>query len=1338
MRIQFYSCNPPPLYKMSSKRTTPPEGKMCDIREVSDRDKEEAEENRNRKQTENEREAKRAEKRTQRDSDGDGDDDENNDERQDWEEQQVAEFIATLRPSQQVRVKVLCRGVREIHTGMVVEVKRRRFTLTNGDDHSQTAELPNKDVRILWATTLEAERQGMLTRGMMRSARRLRRAAEEVSLKRETVMRLGTTSGTDETADSGPKGGEKRSHIQDVLGFAPEKMTRPTMVQPKVAIFLDGSGTTSSNQAAAAVVVREVGTVNCHVLTDACPQSTNEVGEWTAMVAGLRVASEILEKINDIEVVVLTDSENVYKGVTGPRRNGGGAHSSLYADAIALYQKLEKKRSKRLIVAKITGHVGRGTYNLADHAARRANVEGRGFSFSTTCSDDGKELHLPHNILTEQTTLQLNGGDIHIPDNRFFPKWSLTVTRQYSLKLRKALQAPDAQQATPIYETSTFEEYLRLRSLPARQYVPPLIRPFWIAQVKQAVNAVTTATDDTAKDRALIGLLSLPNIWLPSRMTKERITTHIRQGTPFSIQRVVREEQQTAVKSRVRLERAIERKAKNHDLRGALNILRSQAVTGCDLTYEEKVSKVEAKIPGVKMVRSKNGRLTKRWQHTDDEAALQITANSMRSEKAPRANISALNRALAAVKRNAAQAIDGWSRGLLDFVVDSDATVAEGILEILRGIVEGDFGDEAMKCVLATRMVPIPKTEGGVRPISVSNFFLKLAGGIALKSGRDRLREWQYAERGNVFGAKIIIHECRRLLKEGYTIAKFDLRNAYGEMPRALCAKAVESAKSPALSAYFNAVYLKTSWGILYGDKKHTKIPLREGVRQGDGTSAYIFCKALDIIIDEILQMAKGRGIPLQEAKIFCYMDDLTLAIEGHQHAPELASIVSEIFGKYGMEVNTTSHKSSAITPDQIDLEWQAANMEYVVKGTEGEFSLLGASLSEDMTSFIDSQKDKQKAFFDLLKDVHLHPALLYSILRICGMPRIGYLCNVTPPDAKGMDELTAWFDEEVVSLLDAKFMLNGRIKAGGESTRNLLYTVEGLNFIRYNYKYADLYEETAIATSETARGPRIMPATTEFSSAERSPAELTSLYGRYHLGTSWMFYTGRETDLSPAEYKRALCSRLGCLDCTMDYPRSCDCGAIIQSDASFIEHSLSCPKGQFTSGTGISYSSRHDAIKHQALVLVPRMYGIQCTEEPDTYSGYYQDDTTKSKPDVEYHTPKHIAIDLSIVYRPPNRRPGDRAKEVANTKVRAHDQAVTKRGHLFAPFIIETDGYMHTDAIEVLRFLRNQLHSWQRPFFNSDILRALSVNLERQKSLAIEAAIQKQRRPVIDAMPAE
>ena len=217
-------------------------------------------------------------------------------------------------------------------------------------------------------------------------------------------------------------------------------------------------------------------------------------------------------------------------------------------------------------------------------------------------------------------------------------------------------------------------------------------------------------------------------------------------------------------------------------------------------------------------------------------------------------------------------------------MVDSDAEIAEFVNTIVGYVIDGEFDELTMDCILATRVVAIPKIDGGVRPISVSNFFLKLAGGMALRSGRDRLRTWQYAEAGNVLGAKVIVHRCRELLGKGYTLAKFDIKNAYGEMPRALCAEVVEKAQCPALTSYFKTVYLRTSKGVIYGNGTFKVLLLTEGVRQGDSTSAYIFCRALDVIIAEIVDECQRGGIPIDENLIFCYMDDLTVALPSGVH----------------------------------------------------------------------------------------------------------------------------------------------------------------------------------------------------------------------------------------------------------------------------------------------------------------------------------------------------------------------------------------------------------------------------------------------------------------------
>ena len=177
--------------------------------------------------------------------------------------------------------------------------------------------------------------------------------------------------------------------------------------------------------------------------------------------------------------------------------------------------------------------------------------------------------------------------------------------------------------------------------------------------------------------------------------------------------------------------------------------------------------------------------------------------------------------------------------------------------------------------------------------------------------------------------------------------------------------------------------------------------------------------------------------------------------------------------------------------------------------------------------------------------------------------------------------------------------------------------------------------------------------------------------------------------------------------------------------DASFIDHALGCGSGQFLSSTGISYSSRHNAIKDEVLLRIPRRYGIPCVDEPRTYVNYYEDGHA-GRPDVEYSTHPHLAVDLSIVHTPEHSQVGVKARGKRQEKLRKHTAAVTAVGHYFSPFVIETSGHVDQGAIDIISTLSRQLLPWMRPFFNEDFKRALTVSLVRQKVSAVRAAIQK------------
>ena len=223
------------------------------------------------------------------------------------------------------------------------------------------------------------------------------------------------------------------------------------------------------------------------------------------------------------------------------------------------------------------------------------------------------------------------------------------------------------------------------------------------------------------------------------------------------------------------------------------------------------------------------------------------------------------------------------------------------------------------------------------------------------------------------------------------------------------------------------------------------------------------------------------------------------------------------------------------------------------------------------------------------------------------------------------------------------------------------------------------------------------------------------------------MYFTGAEGDLTPSEYRAALCHRMGILHEPTGWPVTCNCGVHIADDQTFITHTLSCPEGKMTSGTGASYSTRHNLVRDDALVAVPRAYGITCTPEPTMYRFHYQEEGGNNRrPDVTYGTFPHIAVDLSIVH--PEEVPGKAAVTMASRKEAKHKHAVEQFGHRFAPFVMETTGYLHHNALELISALAAHLRPWMVPFFRHEMMRALSVSLQRQKTLAIKMAVNKHR----------
>ena len=1106
-------------------------------------------------------------------------------------------------------------------------------------------------------------------------------------------------------------------------------------------VYCSGSGSAGDNSAGAAIVVRHVASSRCFIAATFSAVSSKEVGEWLAINAALKVAETLAQHKR---IAVITDNNDIYSGI-------GLLHSSIrnskVKSLIESARSLHRKINKYVIVARMQTRATAQTDspNLAADAARRAREDQKLMRLATRCSADGKNVVIPQDVETNHDGMQTEAEHIVFPSNNIlFPKWITMFSRKPTYKL--ANSALSSQMQCSDNTISDFEAYLRLRRLPARMYVPAPIRPFWSALVKQKVNNVITAEERDTRDSAMLELLSLPNRWLPANVDTDRVCNHFRDGTPFAMPTMTKKSSAT---DKQRLERAVQRKARNHDLKGAVNILRSQAENGQqDTSFQEKVTALKKKFVKPRSLDNLKHDIGPDDQVRAHFADLRDKAGCDSLTTLPALSTEAVTKTLKGMKRTSAQAIDGWAKGLMDFIVEEDAQFAGNLAYLTQMVLRGQFGLLVMRCIRTARLVPIPKSEGGVRPIAVSGFFMKLAGGAAMLSGRGRLEPWQYAERGIAQGTKFVVHQCRALLAKGYTILKFDMRNAFGEMLRALCAKAISQSSSAWLNLYFDQFYLHIADGVVYGPDSNVElIQMSEGVRQGDATSAFIFQKALDIIVSEIVDACESQGVELRKEHIFCYMDDVTFATSNVHHVAEITRIVRDTFARFGLMINERSSKSSGIS-NQIRQDVICSETGYTVMGPDGDFELLGASLSNSPGPFLQRYKQRQNAFFELIKWTELHPALTYSILRICGNPRIKYLCSVMPPTEQLL-ALANWFDSEVISILDGATMLHGRIQSTPNAVERV-YASNGLGFTCYTSAAETLYAASQIAamTDSTRSGWCLEPATTishmagqhpfiaptvetpsdppSLSAAAppqtNSPEEEVDTIG-VNIGHLWLFYTGREDDLTPKEYKIALSLRLGCLPSSVNLPVACRCQQVISSAAQMIHHAMACPEGKMLKDSGISFTSRHEVIKREALLKIPRMYGIGCVAEPKTFQSYYGSGK-RGRPDVQYESFPPIVIDLSVVHTSLDKQEGYSAQQKAQQKENKHGEAVRAGGATFVPFIMETEGLLHYGAVEVIKALSRQLAYHMRHSFINDMKRTLSVALAKEKMKAVCMAL--------------
>ena len=224
--------------------------------------------------------------------------------------------------------------------------------------------------------------------------------------------------------------------------------------------------------------------------------------------------------------------------------------------------------------------------------------------------------------------------------------------------------------------------------------------------------------------------------------------------------------------------------------------------------------------------------------------------------------------ALESFRTDVAPGVSGWTVPLLRLASRSPAFL--DFLTLLTGSVSaGTAPGRSMLCT--SRLTPLAKTDGGIRPIACGELIYRLITKTLLRKAfkPDFLEKYQLGV-SSKGGVEPIVRTIERALAgtldQRYThLTSVDATNAFNAMYRKVIATATKR--------FAPALYRLAKWA--YNDKSdlvvstHAVLESSQGVRQGDPLGPLLFSLGLRLCLPELsLFLGPNR-------RIVCYLDDI-------------------------------------------------------------------------------------------------------------------------------------------------------------------------------------------------------------------------------------------------------------------------------------------------------------------------------------------------------------------------------------------------------------------------------------------------------------------------------
>jgi len=369
-------------------------------------------------------------------------------------------------------------------------------------------------------------------------------------------------------------------------------------------------------------------------------------------------------------------------------------------------------------------------------------------------------------------------------------------------------------------------------------------------------------------------------------------------------------------------------------------------------------------------------------------------------------------------------------------------------------------------------------------------------------------------------------------------------------------------------------------------------------------------------------------------------------------------------------------------------------------------FIVLGANVTPNLDAdreHIKKVMDKQERYFSKLQSTTLHPQILFTLLKICGTPRITYHCATTPPTAT--EPLATYFDDTCKRLLELIVDPTGNTPLRPD----IVFAQRGAGFPHMSSHRHDLYNATKLMATSDDPAPVKMSLLLSDNNTASSP------WAESQIDAQYLFFKtdGPFQSMTPAQFRAALALRLEQIPTHAQLSGTkCNCGVIYDAPLAIADHVLKCDRA-----SAYTHTHRHDDVK-DATIHCAREYGITVTKEPRTF---VYDDGSKKRPDILFHTsPMKIVTDVHMLEPQACLQQGEKDK---NEK---HAAACAKLQCIFIPMVMHTGGTLGRKAESLITTLAKSIQPHLQQSFSRALKHAISVAAAKGRANSITSAVNR------------